>query len=342
MKRSLHKTILSGAIAGLLGLGMSLSAVAADSMTLKVSHQFPGGTIDDGDFRDRLVRKFAQEVEQRSNGELKFEIYPGSSLVKTPAQFGALQKGSIDMTLYPLAYEGGKIPQVNITLMPGLVTSYEQGHRWKQAPIGRELERILDDKGVKIITWIWQAGGVAAKPKPVLVPEDIKGTKIRGGSKHMDMMLKAGDASITNVPSNEVYSAMQTGVLDSTVTSSTSILSFRLEEVADHVTTARENTFWFMFEPLLMAKSTYARLTPEQQKMVMEVGASLEQFSIDESKKDDAQVSVVFEKAGKKAYDMDDEAFAKWRELAKKSSWKDFAEEVKNGQQLLDMATAVK
>ena len=69
------------------------------------------------------------------------------------------------MTLYPLAYEGGKIPQVNITLMPGLVTSYEQGHRWKQAPIGQELERILEDKGVKVITWIWQAGGVAAKPR---------------------------------------------------------------------------------------------------------------------------------------------------------------------------------
>ena len=46
------------------------------------------------------MRKFAQEVEQRSNGELKFEIFPASSLVKTPAQFGALQKGSIDMTLY--------------------------------------------------------------------------------------------------------------------------------------------------------------------------------------------------------------------------------------------------
>jgi TRAP-type C4-dicarboxylate transport system substrate-binding protein len=342
MKHFLQKTILSGAIAGLLTLGMSLSAVAADSMTLKVSHQFPGGTIDDGDFRDRLVRKFAQEVEQRSSGELKFEIFPGSSLVKTPAQFGALQKGSIDMILYPLAYEGGKIPEVNITLMPGLVTSYEQGHRWKQAPIGKELERILEDKGAKVITWIWQAGGVAAKNKPVLVPDDVKGTKIRGGSKHMDMMFKAGDASVTNVPSNEVYSAMQTGVLDSTVTSSTSILSFRLEEVADHVTTAEENTFWFMFEPLLMAKSTFDRLSPEQQSLVMEVGQSLEQFSIDESKKDDDRVRVVFEKAGKKAYNMDDASFAQWRELAKQSSWKDFAEEVKNGQELLDMATAVK
>ena len=341
MKYSLHKKILSAAIAGLLTVGLSTAAQAAGETVIKVSHQFPGGTIDHGDFRDRLVRKFAQEVEQRSEGQLRFEIFPASSLVKTFAQFGALQNGSVDMTLYPLAYEGGKIPQVNVTLMPGLVTSYEQGHRWKDAPIGKELTRVLDDKGVKIITWIWQAGGLASKSRPVMAPDDAKGVKIRGGSKHMDMMLKAAGSSITNVPSNELYSAMQTSVLDAVVTSSTSILSFRLEEVAGHVTTARENSFWYMFEPLLMAKSTFDRLTPEQQKIVMEVGASLEQFSIDESKKDDAMVTQVFEKAGKKAYDMDDAAFQQWRTVAQASSWKDFAEEVKGGQALLDMATAV-
>jgi len=342
MKYGIRKHVLFGAFASMLALGLAPGAYAQKATVVKISHQFPGGTADDGDFRDRLVRKFAAEVEKRTNGQVKFEIFPASSLVKTFAQFGALQNGSVDMTLYPLAYEGGKIPQVNITLMPGLVTSYEQGHRWKTAPIGKELTKILDDKGVKIVTWIWQAGGVASKPKAVLAPEDVKGVKIRGASKHMDLMLKAGGGSITNVPSNEVYSAMQTGVLDAAVTSSTSIISFRLEEVGDHLTSARKNSFWFMFEPLLMAKSTFDRLTPDQQKIVMEVGQSLEQFSIDESKKDDAKAAAVFEKAGKKAYDMDDAAFAKWREVAKGSAWKDYAEEVKGGQQLLDMALSVK
>src|SRR6185312_9097977 len=70
--------------------------------TLKISHQFPGGTIDQGDFRDRLCRKFAAEVEKRTNGALKFEIYPGSSLMKTNAQFSAMRKGALDISLYPL------------------------------------------------------------------------------------------------------------------------------------------------------------------------------------------------------------------------------------------------
>src|ERR1700752_2150474 len=84
----------------------------AEAKKLKISHQFPGGTIDSGDFRDRLCRRFAAELEKRTNGELKFEIYPGSSLMKTVAQFSALRKGALDFSLYPLAYAGGEIQEL--------------------------------------------------------------------------------------------------------------------------------------------------------------------------------------------------------------------------------------
>ena len=50
--------------------------------------------------------------------------------------------------------------------MPALVTSYDQGLRWKTAPIGKEWAKILDDKGIRILTWVWQAGGIASKTEP--------------------------------------------------------------------------------------------------------------------------------------------------------------------------------
>lgn len=341
MKRTFLKT---GLIAALLaaGLGFAATSVFAAPKVIKISHQFPSGDGPDADFRHRLVVKFAQEVEKKTNGELKFEIFPSASLVKPNSQFSAMQTGSLDMTLLPLAYEGGKVPEVNLGLMPALVTSYEQGLRWKDAPVGKELTRIVDQKGVKILTWIWQAGGIASKNKAIVEPGDVAGQKGRGGSKEMDLLLKGAGASITNIPSSEIYNAMQTGVLDAALTSSTSLLSFRLQEVSKFITTGRKNTFWYMFEPLLMSNSTFNSLTPAQQKTVMEVGASLEQFAIEESKKDDARLADVYEKAGAKAVDMDDAAFAKWRTLAEKTAWKDFAEKTKNGKQLLDMALAVK
>jgi TRAP-type C4-dicarboxylate transport system substrate-binding protein len=340
MRRTFLKTSL--AVAGALALSLPSASLLAQTKTIKISHQFPGGTIDEGDFRDRLVRKFAAEVEKKSNGALKFEIYPAASLMKPVPQYKALSTGALDMSLYPLAYAGGEFPEANLTLMPAVITSYEQGLRWKDAPIGKELVRLLDERNVKIITWVWQAGGIASKSKPVITPDDAKGMKVRGGSREIDLMIKAAGGAVTNVPSNEIYSAMQSGVLDAAITSSTSLISFRLHETSSFLTAGRKHSFWFMFEPLLMSKKAYDALTPAQQKLVMEVGASLEKFGMDAAKADDERVVEIFTKAGDKVGDMDQAAFDKWREVAKNSAWKDFEEKVKNGKQLFDMALSVK
>ena len=110
-----------------LGVGTARAATA-----LKISHQFPGGTIEKGDFRDRLCRMFAAEVAKRSGGEITAEVYPNSSLIKTNAQFAAMRKGALDISLYPMPYAGGELPETNIGLMPGLVATYNQGLRWKK------------------------------------------------------------------------------------------------------------------------------------------------------------------------------------------------------------------
>lgn len=341
MRRNFIKLTL-GSLVAAATLAMSGSPAFAQAKVIKISHQFPGGTIDEGDFRDRMTRKFAAEVEKRTGGALKFEIYPAASLMKAVPQFKAISTGALDMSLYPLAYAGGEVPEVNLTLMPALVTSYEQGLRWKDAPIGKELTRILDEKNVKIVTWLWQAGGIASKQKAIVSPDDAKGQKIRGGSREMDIMIKAAGGAVTNVASNEIYSGMQSGVLDAALTSSTSLISFRLHETSGFLTTARDQSFWFMFEPLLMSKKTFDGLTPEQQKIVMEVGASLEKFGMDAARADDQRVAKVFTEHGDKVADMDKAAFEKWRAVARDSAWKDFAEKVKNGAALLDMAAAVK
>jgi TRAP-type C4-dicarboxylate transport system substrate-binding protein len=76
--------------------------------------------VDEGDFRDRLARKFAQEVEKRTDGSLKFD-YPAGSLVKSKQQFDAMSRGAPDMSVYLPAYQGGKIFLADITLMPALI-----------------------------------------------------------------------------------------------------------------------------------------------------------------------------------------------------------------------------
>jgi TRAP-type C4-dicarboxylate transport system substrate-binding protein len=308
------------------------------SAGLKISHQFPGGTLTEGDFRDRLCRRFAVELEKRTAGALKASVYPGSSLMKTNAQFSAVRKGALDMSLFPLSYAGGEVAETNIGLMPALVPSYEQGALWKNAEVGKLLSKVLDDKGVIIVSWVWQAGGVASRVRPLLTPDDAKGLKVRGGSREMDMMLKAAGASVITLPSNEIYAAMQTGAMDAAMTSSTSFISFKLEEIAKHLTSGRNRTYWFMLEPLIISKEVFNRLPKAQQDVVMAVGAELEVFGQEAARADDKAAAEIYAKAGAKVQDMDEATLKKWQVIARETAWKDFSEKSESCAALLKAA----
>ncbi len=309
---------------------------------LKISHQFPGGSDAEGDFRHRLCARFAQEIDKRSNGAVKANVYPGSSLMKVNAQFSAVRKGALDMTLIPLPYAGGEVPELNIALMPGLVTSYEQGYAWKKAEVGKALSDLLADKGVVIVTWIWQAGGAASRSVPIVGPEDVKGLKFRGGSREMDLVAKAAGAATLSLPSNETYAAMQTGAVDVVTTSATSLISFRLQEVSKHLTISKTGkSYWFMLEPLLMSKAIFDKLPKDQQTLIMTVGAELEKFALDGARADDAQVADAYVKAGAKVHDLTDAALGRWVALSRTSAWKDFAEKNESCAKLLKLAEKV-
>ncbi len=337
MTNGITRRVALGAMAAPAIIGLTRGA-RADTRTLKISHQFPGSNGDTGDFRDRICRKFAEEVEKRSKGALKFEIYPNASLMKTFAQFDALKKGALDLSLYPTTYAGGEIPELNITFMPAVVTSYEQGYRWKKAPIGQEMMAILEAKGVKLLTWMWQSGGIASRGAPIVKPDDAKGLKIRGGSREMDMMFKGAGAATSNMPSNEIYISMQTGAIDAAATSSTSLISFKLEELSKGLTAAGGSNFFFVLEPLLMSKAIFDSLPPDQQKLLTEVGEELEPFGLEASKADDKRLADVYAKAGATVKQMDEAALAQWRAVARESAWKDFAARSANTARFLKMA----
>jgi len=311
----------------------------AQSTSLKISHQFPAASMAEGDFRDRLCRQFAADVERRTRGSLRFSIHPGAALSRAPAQFTALRRGSLDMALVPLAYGGPELPEVNIGLMPGLVTSYEQGYAWKNADVGRELTRILADNGIIVISWIWQAGGMASRTKPVLDPDDVKGMRVRGGSHEMNLVLQAAGATVVDLPSNDIHAAMKSGALDAALTSSTSLMSFRLQDVSKALTTARGGAYWFMFEPLLMSKAVYDKLTREQQAAVMAVGTEVEAFARRAAMDDDAAVAAVYQSANARIVDLTADSLKKWQAVARETAWVDYAAKNANCAKLMAMAT---
>lgn len=313
----------------------------AEPRTLNISHQFPGSSGGTGDFRDRLCHRFAEEVTKRTNGELQFNIYAGSSLMKTFAQLSSLRKGALDLGLIPTAYGGGEIPEFNLCFMPSVVTTYEQGFAWKKAPIGQALVELMESKGIKLLTWVWQSGGIAGRTVPIVSPADVKGLKIRGGSREMDAMFRAAGATVATMPSDEIYIAMQTGLVDGAVTSSSSMISFRLQEISKHLTSASGRSFFFVFEPLLMSKIVFDSLPADQQKVILAVGEEQEAFGLASARQDDADMAALYAKAGVAVHEMDAPTLAKWREVAAASSWKDYADKSASNARFLKLATDV-
>jgi TRAP-type C4-dicarboxylate transport system substrate-binding protein len=183
---------------------------SAFATTLKASHQFPAGT---GDFRDEMVQMIANDV-QAAGVDLEIKVYPGASLVKPREQWNALSKGQIDIALFPLDYAAGKHPEFSATLMPALVKNHDHAKRMSHSPFMGEIKKIIEGDDILVLADGWLAGGFASKKDCILVPPDVSGQVMRAAGPMFEKMLAAAGASLASMPSSEIYTAMQTGVLD--------------------------------------------------------------------------------------------------------------------------------
>ncbi len=332
-KRSLiyFFVILAVAVSFLL---MKAETSSAKSMTLKVSHQFAAG-----DVRDQMGRVFGDMVTEKTNGEIKFRHYPAKSLYKPKEQWDAMRKGALDMSVFPLDYASGKVPQLSITLMPCSVANIQQGLTWRNKPIGKKIDSMMEAAGVRNLVWAWFDGGIGSQVKQIRVPEDVKGTKLRAAGKKFEFMMREAGASITSMPSSETYHALSTGVLNTMMTSSASFVSYRLYEVLKYINAPRDYSIWYMAENLVISEKTWQRLTPEQQKIFKEVAEWMHVNWIYPNFKTLVDKLIdAYTQAGVDIHYMNQDEFNAWLKFAQETAWKNYAETVPGGQELLNLA----
>lgn len=324
--------ILAGAAA------IAVSGAAQAQVVLKASHQFPGGK---GDARDEMVQIIAREAKAANVG-LDVQVYPGASLFKPNDQWNAMVNGQLDMSSFPLDYASGKVGAFSATLMPGLVRNHERALRLNSSPFMQEIKAKIEKAGVIVLGDAWLAGAFASKRGCVRKPEDIKGQKIRSAGPTFAAMWQQAGASIVNIPSNEVYNALQTGVAEATDTSTGSFVSFRLYEQVKCVTAPGENALWFMYEPVLMSKRSFDRLNKQQQDALRAAGKKSEEFFAKATKKLDDDMAATFKKNNVEVATLTPAEYDAWIKIAQESSYKQFASEVSEGKKLIDAALAVK
>ncbi len=319
-------------------IALASSSAWAEDVTLKASHQWPGGK---GDVRDEMVQMIKKEAEAADVG-LTIQVYPGKSLYKPKEQWGAMTKNRLDISAFPLAYAAGRHPEFDTTLMPGLVKNHEHAKRLNDSEFMADIKEIINEAGVVVLADAWLAGGFVTKDEScILGPDSAEGDVMRAAGAAFEKMLAGAGASIASMPSSEIYTALQTGVLDSANTSSGSLVSYRIYEQAGCLTEPGENALWFMYEPILMSKKSFESLTPEQQAALMAAGEAAEEYFFSAAKGLDEKLVEAYEKAGVKVVSMTPEQAQAWRDIAQETSYKEFAERVDGGQVLIEKALSV-
>jgi TRAP-type C4-dicarboxylate transport system substrate-binding protein len=311
---------------------------AASALTMRASHQFPGGK---GDVRDDMVQMIAKDAKA-ANVDLDIQVYPGASLFKPNDQWNALVNGQLDITLFPLDYASGKVREFSATLMPGLIRSPARALRINESQFMKDIRATIEKHGVMVLSDAWFAGGMASKKACIRKPDDVKSLKFRAAGPTFAAMWQQAGASIVSPPSNEIYNAFQTGVVDATDTSLGSFASFRLYEQTGCLTAPGNNALWFMYEPVLMSKKSFDRLNKAQQGAILKAGKAAQKYYEGKAQAVDEEAVKAFRDHKVQVVTLTDAEYDQWIDVAKKSSFKEFAKDVPDGQKLIDEALAVK
>ena len=332
MKIKVHFTVL----VGIFLLLSKVNSYSAD-IILKASHQFPGK----GDSRNEMLEILSSEVAKAKVG-VKIRIFPSASLYKSSEQYKPLTEGQLDITLVPLDYASGFKPEYGATLMPGLVKNHSHAARMNVSPFMKEIKNILKQEGVVVLADAWFAGGFASKTKCITNPESIKGQVTRVEGSMFEEMLKGAEASIASMSSNEVYKGLQSGVLNGINTSSESFVTFKIFEQVKCITLPGKFALWFMYQPILMSQKSYDKLNEKQKEALIVAGRKAEQYMVKEAANLDTKMEKIFKEKNVQITYVTEADFNAWMQIAKATSYKKFAEKVKDGDKLIAKALAVK
>jgi len=220
-------------ITALCALGLAAPVAAQQPIVIKFSHVVAVNTP-----KGKGAEYFKKLAEERTNGKVKVEVYPNSSLFKDGEEMEALQLGSVQM-LAPSVSKFGPLGarEFEIFDLPYIFETYDDLHKVTDGPVGKALFKKLESKGITGLAYWANGFKDMSANKPLRKPEDMKGLKMRiQSSKVLDSEMRAFGALPQVMAFSEVYQAMQTGVIDGGENTSSNIYTQKMHEVQKYMT----------------------------------------------------------------------------------------------------------
>src|SRR6476469_6610613 len=230
-EQSMRKFIVAAAIAA--AMAASGSAMAQAPIVIKFSHVVANDTP-----KGKGALKFKELAEKYTNGKVKVEVYPNSTLYKDKEEIEALQLGSVQMlapSTAKFAPLGAK--EFEALDLPWLFKDEDSYTKAMKGSVGKWLFQKLESKGITGLAY-WDNGfHMTSANRPLLMPADFQGLKIRiSGSKIADQYFRDAGSIPQIMPFSEVYQALQTGVVDGCENTPSNYLTQKFYEVQKDIT----------------------------------------------------------------------------------------------------------
>jgi C4-dicarboxylate-binding protein DctP len=220
-------------LAAALALPVGASAQAQPPIVIKFSHVVAPETP-----KGKAAQRFKELAEARTGGRVRVEVHPNSRLYKDKEEMEALQLGSVQMLAPSLAKFGPLgVKEFEVFDLPFLFKDTGAFRAITDGPMGAELFRKLEPKGIKGLAY-WDNGfQIMSANKPLRSVADFKGLRMRiQSSKVLDAQMRALGAFPQVMAFSELYPALQAGVVDGTENVPSNLYTQKIHEVQKHMT----------------------------------------------------------------------------------------------------------
>lgn len=219
------------------------------------------------------VEMMGKKLETATNGRIKLQMFPGAVLGQEKEAVEQTQLGAVQIARISLGVIGPVVPEVNVFNMPFVFRDIAHMRKVIDGAVGDELLAKVSASPAKLVALGWMDGGSRSlyTKKPVRKPDDLKGQKIRmmGNPLFVDTMNAMGGNGIS-MAYGEVFSALQTGVIDGAENNPPSMFtSNHFSAGAKYYT---QTHHLIIPEILVMSKVTWDKLSKEDQALVRKLG----------------------------------------------------------------------
>lgn len=244
-------------------------AFGADTISLNLGH-----TASTAHHYHTSSEKFAQLVNERTNGQVEINIFPASQLGSLPDMTESTMLGTQDMVLTAGPILGNMIPEFQALYMPYIFRDYDHINKFDNSEASAILGDKLKENGAVVLGWLENGYRVITNNRQAIEkPADMEGMKLRVGKAQMAIdTFKLLKVNPTPISISELYTALQLGTVDGQENPSGRVLNAKYYEVQKYLSITHHQ---HVFEPLIMNKDKFESMPANIQKVILETAAEV-------------------------------------------------------------------